>query len=240
MLIAYQYLAVGLGLHAALLCALPTHYALRTSGLRSAAGQIDMRLWDGLATLALVPLLRILSAALPSMNADLLDRTILSAILLLMAIAMAKRLRQIQWAELGLHGHGMPAQVRFGLSGALLGLTGAAVLSINSVTAPLPTQTLLAVLAIAVMAPVAEELLFRGLIQNLLHPKRPVFALFEANLLFTATYLGADSPALTLFVAAAGLYFGWWVRRTGSVVGVAIAHSLMSLGMFFVWPAFLS
>jgi membrane protease YdiL (CAAX protease family) len=38
-------------------------------------------------------------------------------------------------------------------------------------------------------------------------------------------------------VVAIGAFFGWCYERTGSILGSAVAHSLISIGVFVVWPS---
>jgi membrane protease YdiL (CAAX protease family) len=74
-----------------------------------------------------------------------------------------------------------------------------------------------------------EELVFRGVIQGALEPLLGAWSVAAADLLFAATYLDSGSAAYTLGMAAFGLACGWWVRRTRSVAGAAVAHGLVGV-----------
>jgi hypothetical protein len=80
-------------------------------------------------------------------------------------------------------------------------------------------------LSIAVMAPVVEELLFRGAIQG--HMLRlgysPRLAIFLSALLFGIMHF---NPAQSFFAFFLGLAFGWLYYRTGSVVPGMVAHAI--------------
>jgi len=82
----------------------------------------------------------------------------------------------------------------------------------------------------------AEELLFRGLLQHLAGEVFGSMGFLLSSLLFAIVYLGALDGTYILFVALAGLLFGWCVRRTGSIWGVVGAHSAISVGVAYVWP----
>jgi membrane protease YdiL (CAAX protease family) len=80
-------------------------------------------------------------------------------------------------------------------------------------------------LSIAIMAPVVEELLFRGAIQG--HMLRlgysPRLALVISALLFGIMHF---NPAQSFFAFMLGLAFGWLYYRTGSVVPGMIGHAI--------------
>jgi membrane protease YdiL (CAAX protease family) len=80
-------------------------------------------------------------------------------------------------------------------------------------------------LSIAVMAPVVEELLFRGAIQG--HMLRlgysPRLAIFLSALLFGIIHF---NPAQSFFAFFLGLAFGWLYYRTGSVIPGMVGHAI--------------
>ena len=57
-----------------------------------------------------------------------------------------------------------------------------------------------------------------------------------ADLLFTAAYLPTRDVGILLLMAVVGLGFGFYVRRTGGLPAVAVAHGLMAAGALVVWP----
>jgi membrane protease YdiL (CAAX protease family) len=54
---------------------------------------------------------------------------------------------------------------------------------------------------------------------------------------FGAAYVGTRSIPFVLFVVAVGAFFGWCYEHTGSILGSAVAHSLISIGVFVFWPS---
>lgn len=230
-LVAYGNLYVGLGLHVGALCILLTHYVLRTGAAHEAAA----RPWDVLPALSLVPLLRIVGAGVPTTDTSLGYRIMLSAGLVLAAIGLAVRLTGIDWSDLGISVPSWSTQALIGLSGAALGSAGSLVVPPGTAPPGPWPEALVGLAALVLLAPAVEEVLFRGLIQHLLDGE-PRFALLATGVLYASTYLASGPLTATLFVAGTGLYFGWCVLKTGSVVGVVIAHGVMNLGMLVLGP----
>lgn len=92
------------------------------------------------------------------------------------------------------------------------------------------------VLAIAVFAPLLEEVLFRGAIQGYLmrRLKSPWLAILIASLIFGVIHM---NPIQILYATLLGIVFGWIYYRTGSLVPVIIGHvlnnSLAAMAMIF-------
>ena len=86
------------------------------------------------------------------------------------------------------------------------------------------------ILGIFLVTAVPEELLFRGILQNLLHrwSGRPVFSLATAAVVFGAAHLNVGAHAewrLALLAAFAGVLYGWLYRAGGSLMAPALAHT---------------
>lgn len=89
-------------------------------------------------------------------------------------------------------------------------------------------QGFLAVLVMTVLAPIGEELLFRGWMQRYLDAVMPPrLALLATSGLFATSHLPAH-PAIGAYFFALGLSFGWIRRRTGSVWFAALAHVVVN------------
>jgi membrane protease YdiL (CAAX protease family) len=89
-------------------------------------------------------------------------------------------------------------------------------------------------LSIALLAPILEELLFRGAIQGYLlsNGNRPWVAITIASLIFGVVHM---NPAQIPFAFLLGMMFGWLYYRTGSllpgIVGHILNNSIATLGM---------
>lgn len=83
-----------------------------------------------------------------------------------------------------------------------------------------------AVLALMVVAPLTEELLFRGLIQRGLDRRYGFMtALLVTSALFAILHV---SPVQAVPAFAAGLYLGWLYRSTGTLWWPMAAHALFN------------
>jgi uncharacterized protein len=94
----------------------------------------------------------------------------------------------------------------------------------------------LLVLGIFFFIALPEELLFRGLIQNLIERQwgRSWSTLLAAALVFGAAHLnnvsagyGVPNVPYMLMAALAGLAYGWVWRATGTITAAAITHTLV-------------
>ncbi|MBR2638621.1 MAG: CPBP family intramembrane metalloprotease [Bacteroidaceae bacterium] len=98
------------------------------------------------------------------------------------------------------------------------------------------SKNIVGVLAIAVAAPVLEEMLFRGAIQGMLMRRfsNPWVGIIIASLIFGAIHM---NPIQVFYATMLGLVFGWIYYRTGSLVPVVIGHvlnnSMAAATMFF-------
>ena len=81
------------------------------------------------------------------------------------------------------------------------------------------------VLSIALLAPILEELLFRGAIQGLLQDtlKSPWKAIVISSLIFGIVHM---NPAQIPFAFLLGMMFGWLYYRTGSLLPGIVGHVL--------------
>lgn len=219
---------LGAALHAALFVALIVHYVWKP----------DAPYRRMLPVLALLPLTRILSLALPSPELPSIYWYALVGVPVLIAAVLAARRLSFTPATLGLRGRFGAVQGLIALSGLPLGAAAYLILR----PAPLVAgDDWLAMafgsLSLAVFAGLTEELIFRGLF---LHTTREVFgrtaAIVWSALLFAAMYVGSLSLGFVLLTGAVGLFFAYCVDRTGSLWGVIGAHSLMAIGLIIIWP----
>lgn len=94
-----------------------------------------------------------------------------------------------------------------------------------------------------ILAPLAEELLYRGALQQALHglgmPR--LLSLASASALFAVAHLGSlvaggEASALTMLFVL-GLIFGWIYERTGSVWAPFAAHALFNAANLAIFLA---
>lgn len=85
------------------------------------------------------------------------------------------------------------------------------------------SRNVFGIISIAIMAPLVEELLFRGAIQGYMLRKgmKPLHAILIASAIFGIVHI---NPIQVPFAFAIGMIFGWLYYRTGSVVPGMIGH----------------
>jgi membrane protease YdiL (CAAX protease family) len=194
-----------------------------------------------LPILALLPLLRVLSLTMPLKPvAEIYWYALVGAPLLLAAFLVA-RLLHLSRPDIGLRLDGSLLQIGIGLLGIPLGL--AAFL----LTRPAPLLRSFAWYDVVISAAIlllfsgfAEELIFRGMLQSAIEGVFPGRGIVGSSALFAAMYLGTLSPVYVGFALLLGLGFGWAVRRTHTIWGVALAHGALTIGLLCLWPRLLA
>lgn len=80
---------------------------------------------------------------------------------------------------------------------------------------------------VAVVAPIVEEALFRGIIMyGLMRNYKPAYAIFVSALLFSVFHLNPWQMTYTFFL---GLFLGWLMVKTRSLPLVILGHSINNL-----------
>jgi membrane protease YdiL (CAAX protease family) len=186
------------------------------------------------AALGLIPVLRLSSLALTT--AHPVASLVVSGTPLLVGVVLAARALDLP-GVLALWQIGLRSQWHVALGAIILAALAAPALRLVPVTHQRAFPALaIAALAVFVFAGVLEEMIFRGMIQGALDPLLGGWSIAVADVLFAATYIGSGSPRYTLFMAAFGMACGWWVRRTGSLAGVAIGHGLLAAWLLVLAP----
>ena len=228
----------GVLAHALLLLALLNHHALARAG---ADGEHDAgrSQSDVLLVVSLVPLLRILSVAMPVPDlSDVYDYALVGAPLLVGAglaariVGAPRLLRSLR--------KGSAVQAAVALAGIPLG----AVAYLVARPEPLVEATRWSEVALAgailfVFTAVPEEILFRGLIQSAVTAVVGRGGFVWSSALNGIAYVGVRPPGYAAFVVLVALAFGWVVYRTGALLGVVLAHALLNIGLLLVWPSVL-
>jgi len=99
---------------------------------------------------------------------------------------------------------------------ALLGLSDT-----SKVEAVLSKQTTLGLLAVLLIAPIGEELLFRGYLLRKI-------GLVASSVLFAALHWGFGSVQELAAALTAALLFGWYVQKNKLLLPAMVAHALVN------------
>lgn len=228
--------------HAIIIVALLNHYLFSTRERQENTSRsiTVSRLSRILPALALLPLLRILSVTMPIRGIPHLYWYALVGTPVLIAAFQASRLLHLSRREIGLYLQSPLTQGLIAATGFPLGLIGFLLFR------PVPLVEnlswpgfVLSSFILMVFTGLTEEFVFRGLVQRAMNDAYGQKGWLWSSVIFTGMYSASLSPGFLLFIGLVGLYFGWCVRRTGSLWGVILAHGYMSIGMLLVFPTVL-
>jgi len=226
----------GIVCHAIVLVAVVTHSAL--------AG--DYRYRHLVLSLALVPLVRIISLSMPLVNIpQILWYPIIYAPLLVAAIVVV-RILGLRAREVGFSFSSFPVQLAVGLSGLLFGVAEYFILAPEPMIIELIWQEIwLPALIFLMCTGFVEEFIFRGVLQRTAVEAFGGWGIVYVSLLFATVHLvhyleiGLTGILIDIgFVFAVALFFGWVVKRTGSLFGVTLAHGITNILLYLVVPFF--
>jgi membrane protease YdiL (CAAX protease family) len=190
-----------------------------------------------LLVMALVPLIRILSTALPLAGRPLLDWHVSIGGLLFVAIYFTTRAVQLDARRIGLHLKNWPLQVGLGILGIPLGYFEYLILR------PMPlinswnlVSFLDASFVLIVFTGILEEVIFRGLMQEVTIEMMGFLGIFFSAAVFTVLHVGYKSTSDLFFVFGVALIFGLVVARSHSILGVSLAHGLINIFLYLIFP----
>ncbi len=217
----------GIACHIAVLVALVVHSALTTKYSNRPL----------LLSLALVPLVRIISLSMPLGNIpQILWYPIIYGPLLVATVVIMRTL-QYNPGQIGLNFKRVPFQLLIALTGIAFGLTEYFILKPEAWTAELTWQVVLFDgLILLVCTGFVEELMFRGVLQRSAVKSMGGWGIIYISLIFAILHMGFLSWIDGAFVFIIALFFGWVVNKTGSLLGVTLAHGLTNIILFLVAP----
>ena len=192
--------------------------------------------------LSLVPLVRILSLAMPLGQLSLVYRFPLIYAPLLaatMAVMWATGLRP---AAIGLNLRYWQYQVAGGIiSGIGIGITEYLIIGTSPLINTFSLQEIwLPALVLIVTTGLTEEIMFRGVLQKLSEAAMGRQGIIYVSLIFAVLHLGFFSWGDVVFVFCVALFFAAIVKRTGSLLGAILSHGTANTVSFLVAPFILS
>jgi hypothetical protein len=228
LVVTYLSPQLGLALHGLLLVLIFLHASL---GAQGNARKL-------LYTLALAPLIRLLSLSMPLLQFQFTYWYLIIGAPLLIGAVLVLRLTGYSAASVGLGwGRRLPWQMAVGFSGLSLGFVEYYILRPQPLAQALSFQQVwLPALILLVFTGFLEELIFRGLMQRAAIAVLNRAGLLYVSLLFAALHIGYRSLLDIAFVFCVGLYFSVAVERTRSLFGVTLAHGLTNVALFLVFP----
>ncbi len=199
-------------------------------------------------SLALVPLIRIVSLSMPLANIPQLWWYPIIYAPLLVAAFVVVRMLGYRVGEVGLNFRALPIQLAVSLSGFLFGVAEYFILR-----KPQPAisefvwqDVWLMALIFLTCTGFVEEFIFRGVLQRSTEGVFGRWSIIYVSVVFAVAHfihyaevglLGVLADVAFVFVVA--MFFGWVVRKTGSLLGVSLAHGITNTILYLVAPFFL-
>jgi membrane protease YdiL (CAAX protease family) len=216
----------GMGLHLALLFTILVHASLGPSEWRPL-----------LVALVFAPLVRVVSLALPLAGLPTVYWYLLTSLPLFIAAALAIRILGLSRDQLALRIGNLRLQLAIGLIGFPLGAIEYFILAPTPLIHELSWQVaLVPILILLISTGFIEELVFRGVLQATARKVLGPRGLIYVSAVFAALHIGYLSAPDVAFVFSVGLAFAWLVMRTGSLLGVTLAHGLTNIALYLVLP----
>lgn len=187
--------------------------------------------------LALLPLVRIVSLGLPLARLPQLLWYPAIAVPLFLAAWQVIRQLGLPARDLGFVTGRLPLQLAIAAGGVSLGLVE------YQIMRPPPLEVsggqvgyVVAALSLIIATGLLEELIFRGILQQLAWQALGLGGIVVSSLLFGAMHIGYGSPIAVVFACVSGYLFAYVVRRGGSLLGVSLAHGLANCTMLLLIP----
>ena len=221
----------GIGLHILLLLGLVVHASLAP---HHPAHKLYL-------VLALAPLVRVLSLSLPLANLPQIYWYAIIAVPLLLAVFVVMQRLDYSRHDVGLSVGKLPLQFLVGATGIPFGIAEFYILAPEPLANSLTWNSLaLPALILLVATGFTEEICFRGVMQRSANEALGRWGWVYIAMLFASLHTGYLLVSDVAFVLIVGLFFGWVVNRTGSLLGVTLSHGITNIILYLVAPLILS
>lgn len=218
----------GAIIHAIIFAALVTHSRLES---KTPEGKL-------LLSLSLAPLMRIIDVMIPMASFYQLYRYVVVSILVLIATVVVMRVLKFGVEEVSFTLRHIPLQVAVAASGIPLGAMAYLVLNPQSLIIGLTWGDIILPGIIFVLCTgFVQELIFRGVMQHTSLEVLGRWGILYVSLLFAILSMGRFSGPSMLFMFGVALFFSWVVKRTGSLLGVILAHGIMNMVLCLIAPS---
>ncbi|MFC1864494.1 lysostaphin resistance A-like protein [Chloroflexota bacterium] len=199
----------------------------------------DDRLRRLVLSLALLPLVRIMSLSMPLANiAQMWWYPIIYTPLLVAAVVVV---RILGWSlkDIGLNFRLFSVQLVIALSGFVIGAAEYLILKTEPMVIELTWQEIwLPALILLGSTGFVEEFIFRGVLQRTTMEVFGWWGIVYVSLLFAIMHMGYLSWIDVAFVFVVALFFGWVVKKTGSLFGAILSHGIANIVLYLVAPFF--
>jgi membrane protease YdiL (CAAX protease family) len=191
-----------------------------------------------LRSMMALPMIRIIGLSIPLMQIQPLYWFPIIAVPLFAASYTIMKNQGLTREHIGLIWGNKKVQFLIALTGIFLGITEYIILQPKPLIATLdPINLLIAAIILIVSTGLAEELIFRGIIQK---NSENVFGAFiglvYTAVLFTALHIGWNNFYDLIFVFGVALFYGYTFQKTRSIVGITLSHGISNSFLFLIVP----
>jgi len=142
--------------------------------------------------------------------------------------------------EVGLTAQALPLQLVIGLSGVIIGLVEYYILRPEPLISELTWgKVLLPSFVLLVGTGFVEEFIFRGIVLRASLNALGRWGLPYAALVFAVLHLIHNSAIDIAFIFIIGMFYGWVVTRTGSLLGATLSHGFANIVLYLIIPFFI-
>lgn len=191
-----------------------------------------------LRSMMALPIIRIIGLSIPLMQIEPLYWFPIIAIPLFGASITIIRSQGLSLKNMGFVWGNIPVQLLIGVTGVFLGTIEFVILQPKPLIETLNfTNLLFASLILVVSTGLAEEMLFRGILQkNAMNVFGTFYGLLYTSFLFTALHIGWNSVADLIFVFCVAIFYGYSFIKTKSLFGITISHGISNTFLFLIVP----
>jgi LysM repeat protein/membrane protease YdiL (CAAX protease family) len=220
---------------------LALHIGIFTALLVQSSLVLDQPYHKLFLALALAPLVRILSLAMPLQDVDLMYWYAIVAVPLMVTALLVARTLGLSWRSLGLTlgftKRSLRIQVAVVIAGLAFGVAEYFILKPEPLIDEFSWSAFwLPALILLVGTGFNEELVFRGVMQSASSDALGKSAIIYVTVVFAVLHVGYKSVIDVAFVFAVGLMFGLVVAKTRTLLGVTLSHGITNIALYLVVP----
>ena len=139
--------------------------------------------------------------------------------------------------QIGLRVGNLPVQLLISLVGIGLGYLEYLILKPEPLVADFTFEAIIGpALILLIFTGFLEELVFRGVFQYFAVRHLGKIGFVYVSMVFAVLHIGYLSVLDFGFVFLVAMIFAYFVQRTGSILGVTLAHGLTNIGLFLIFP----
>jgi membrane protease YdiL (CAAX protease family) len=225
--VAYYNLELGMVLEAVILFALLVNSSMTSHNLSLL-----------LRSMMALPIIRIIGLSIPLMQIQPLYWFPIIALPLFASAFTIMQSQGLSFKNVGFIWGNIPLQLTIALTGIFLGIVEFLILEPKPLIATFNIENLIfASIILIISTGLAEEILFRGIIQkNAESVFGAIYGLLYTSLLFTALHIGWTSIYDLIFVFLVAMFYGYVFQKTKSLFGITLSHGISNTFLFLVMP----